>query len=73
MTILLWSVFGACGSGFVRNFYSLRRGPDDSVTIATWVVEWVALSLIAADLIYHLLMEHTFGMATKHTSSDKAD
>ena len=72
-TILLWSVLGACGSGFLRNFCSLNGGVNDSVTIATWVWEWAALSIIAADLIYHILAEHTWGMAKRQGPSEKVD
>jgi len=56
--ILCWSLFGACGSGAFRNYYSLKYGPDDSVTKITWVVEWISLGIIMGDLFYFLLKEH---------------
>ena len=69
--ILLWSILGACGSGCTRNVYSLQYGPDDTVTKATWVVEWGALGMIVLDLLYHLVAEHSFGMAMARTGKIK--
>ena len=65
--MLLWSLLGACGSGFLRNAYTAFAGsPSDALTIVTWVWEWVSLALILVDFGYFLCKECTWGMALKH-------
>lgn len=73
--ILLWSLLGACGTGFVRNLWMLlykSKGQpvDDQTTMiiiyTTWVIEWGCLLAVLADLIYHLFCEHTIGMVMEH-------
>lgn len=65
--ILWWSLTGACGSGFYRNYYSLYYGVDDAVTKATVLVEWGSLAIIVLDLLDHLLREHEWGMAMRRS------
>ena len=69
--ILLWSLFGACGTGFARNIYTLYNGPNEVVTNTTWLLEWACLVGILGDLFYHLIAEHTFGMAMQRDGSKK--
>eukprot|EP00751_Fragilariopsis_kerguelensis_P023338 CAMPEP_0170892358 /NCGR_PEP_ID=MMETSP0734-20130129/41603_1 /TAXON_ID=186038 /ORGANISM="Fragilariopsis kerguelensis, Strain L26-C5" /LENGTH=140 /DNA_ID=CAMNT_0011282297 /DNA_START=49 /DNA_END=467 /DNA_ORIENTATION=- len=67
--IFLWSIFGACGTGFVRNINAFYHGPSssDSVNHYTWVYEWACLGGLVADLVYHITVEHTVGMAMTRT------
>jgi len=64
--ILLWSLLGACGTGAVRNLYTVVAGPSDALTLATAAWEWLCLGAILADFGYFLVKEHTWGMAMQH-------
>jgi len=60
--MFLWSILGACGTGFVRNLFSILNGSvNDTVTWVTGIYEVVCLLLIVADLLYFLLFEHSCG------------
>ena len=58
--MILRSLLGACGSGFLRNSYALIYGANDSVTIYTIIWEWSSLFLILVDFTYFLVCEHTW-------------
>lgn len=60
--MFLWSLLGACGTGFARNLCCYYFGPNDTVTKVTWVYEWLCLVLILVDLFKHLTTEWTYGM-----------
>ena len=56
--LLFYSLFGACGSGALRNYYALSYGTDtDDITNYTCIVEWGSLGIILLDLLYFLMME----------------
>jgi len=60
--MFLWSLLGACGTGFVRNALTLMNGVNDTVTMVTGAYEILCLVLILADLGYHLVKEWSCGM-----------
>merc|ERR1719410_2025576 len=61
--MFLWSLLGACGTGFVRNLIHITSGHvNDTVTWVTGTYEVICLLLILADLGYFLLFEHSCGM-----------
>ena len=55
--MLFYSILGACGSGFSRNFHALMFGPRESIIQATWGWEWFSLLVVLCDLGYFLLYE----------------
>jgi len=58
--MFLWSILGACGTGFVRNLFTILNGSvNNTVTWATGIYEVVCLLGIVADLLYFLLFEHS--------------
>jgi hypothetical protein len=63
--MFLWSLFGACGTGFVRNLLTLKYGANDMVSLSTGSYEMLCLFLILADLGYFIVMEHSWGMNRK--------
>merc|ERR1719195_1517569 len=61
--MFLWSLLGACGTGFVRNLISIQTGVvNPTVVWVTGVYEVICLLLILVDLFYFLLFEHSCGM-----------
>ena len=71
--ILLYSLFGACGSGALRNYHALAYGTDDDyITNITWIVEWISLGIILLDLCYFLVMERNeWGMVMQQKKKKK--
>lgn len=65
LPFVFFSAVGACGTAVVRNGYALVRGPNDRVSTATWIYEWLSLGIVVSDLLYHLAVEHTWGMAKR--------
>jgi len=70
--MFLWSLLGACGTGFVRNTYSFCYGVDDTMSKVTGVYEILCLLLILADLGYFVLFEHTCGMNMEEQDDSEA-
>merc|ERR1740121_2029265 len=61
--MFLWSLLGACGTGFARNLISIQSGVmNPTVVWVTGVYEVICLLLIVVDLFYFLLFEHSCGM-----------
>merc|ERR1719433_61705 len=61
--MFLWSLLGACGTGFVRNLIILMNGQvNDTITWITGIYEVTCLLLIVADLLYFIIFEHSCGM-----------
>lgn len=72
--MFLWSLLGACGTGFMRNFIILVSGHvNNSVVLVTGTYEVCCLILILADLAYFLVFEHSYGMNKKEDYGSKSD
>ena len=70
--ILGFSICGSCGTAFLRNLLTYMNGANDTVTIATGVLENMFLLALDADLIYFFFKEHTWGKNKKSDYGSEA-